>query len=1181
MFGRLLLGVLLGVTGTATAVAGPAAAREPQLHARQPQPQQSTLTLVTGDIVNLTQAAPGRYAATVTPAAGRERISFHTFETDGGLRVVPADAVPLIESGRVDADLFNVQRLVADGYGDADSASLPLIVQGAASGLRTTGEVLSSIGATAVKPGKTSLAGFWQQQTAAIRQQQAAAERTAQQPAKHQRQPQEGTRIFLDAKVKPALDRSTAQIGAPTAWQRGFTGKGVKVAVLDTGVDAAHPDLAGRISGTANFSSSPDAVDRFGHGTHVASTVAGSGAASGGSRKGVAYGADLLIGKVLGDDGTGYESEIIAGMQWAAEQGAKVVNVSLGGEATDGLDPMSLAVDDLSESTGMLFVIAAGNEGADSTVGTPGAAADALTVGAVDRQDQLAPFSSRGPRVGNLGLKPEITAPGVDIVAARAAGTSMGEPLDAFYTAASGTSMATPHVAGAAAILAQEHPDWSGQRIKEALVSTARTTPGSDVYAQGAGRVDVARAVTQPVTGTPIADYGQHKTGDPSQAKTLTYTNDGAAPVTLNLQKPAAVQLSASTITVPANGSATVSATVAFGGLKPGKFSGWITAAAPGITVTTAVGAVVTGPTHKVTVKAVDRSGRPTGVPVLNLRGDDSRFDTLSWLGSEGNTYELQEGAYFLDALVEDNTPDREQATFVTIPELKVDHDITVLVDARRGNPIRIVTPRPAEQQNVISYYVHRVTGTGRSISHGVMHFSTIKQVNVTPTKKVAEGSFEFSSRWQLVAPMVQLKVPGVGAALTSYLMNLSPVFAGTRRYPLVKWGAGDVRGKAVLIAPTDADESAQIAAAGKAGAAVALLVRPAGWSAWTVWNPQAGAADRYPVVGLTVAHDDGERLLSKAPSMLDLTLTTSSPFLYDVQQVSSGRIPDRIVHHVTAGNSQRITSRYAHNGGLDWVREQRFTWRPWQTFAWNDTSRPVKTPSAREEWVSAGDSLWQHEVAHVYPSNTMGQLQDGFFGPVTSYRPGRSAETWVGPVVRPSNRGSYRAGDVLHLQVPEFVDGDGHYQTAVGGDRVSAALWRDGKLIGEFPSGEQNVTTTPGMASYRFKVSTARSNEDWIYGTHTDTEWTFTSNGEGKLPLLGVDYDVRPYGLNLSFTAKLKSRRAEISTDDGRSWKPAVLAGSTVLVPPGRTPVSIRVTAQDTAGNTLQQTVIRAYGRG
>ncbi len=149
------------------------------------------------------------------------------------------------------------------------------------------------------------------------------------------------TRIQLDRKlVKPsALDRNLIQVNAQAAWDAGATGQGAKLAVLDTGVDATHPDLAGRVAAAEDFTGAVDPTDRLGHGTHVAGIAAGSGAAAAGERRGLAFDADLLVGKVCDDTGSCADSAIIAGMEWAAAQGAKVVNLSLGGPHTDGLEP--------------------------------------------------------------------------------------------------------------------------------------------------------------------------------------------------------------------------------------------------------------------------------------------------------------------------------------------------------------------------------------------------------------------------------------------------------------------------------------------------------------------------------------------------------------------------------------------------------------------------------------------------------------------------------------------------------------------------------------------------------------------------------------------------------------------------------------------------------------------------
>src|SRR5262249_50823736 len=149
-------------------------------------------------------------------------------------------------------------------------------------------------------------------------------------------------------RVHATIDPWVAQIHAPEAWAAGYDGAGTTVAVLDTGYDPTHPDLAGIVTGTANFTTDASVVDGNGHGTHVASTIAGTGAASAGLHGGVAPGARLAIGKVLDASGTGQDSWVLAGMQWAVASGADVVNMSLGGDVGDGTDPLSRAIDELS-----------------------------------------------------------------------------------------------------------------------------------------------------------------------------------------------------------------------------------------------------------------------------------------------------------------------------------------------------------------------------------------------------------------------------------------------------------------------------------------------------------------------------------------------------------------------------------------------------------------------------------------------------------------------------------------------------------------------------------------------------------------------------------------------------------------------------------------------------------------
>jgi subtilisin family serine protease len=647
-----------------------------------------TATLITGDRVTLTSDG----GVSVAPGAGRAQVPMLTSTIAGHVRVVPADALPLVRAGRLDPRLFDVTGLLADGYGDG-RADLPII---ASDGSGVTGTVvrwMTSVKATALRTRKRDLSKQW----SALKRKGATG------------------KVWLDAVGRFTGAEGVQQIGTPAVWQAGFTGKGVTVALIDSGVDVTHPDLAGRIAAQADFSPvdeggapvTTDVHDVEGHGTLVASIMAGSGAASGGRYRGVAPDATIVSAKV--GDYTVTESSVIAAMEWAAgTQHASVVNMSLGFPNAPGDDPMEAALDSLTAKYGTLFVVASGNNGIngnnpnaaeDYDVSSPSTADAALSVGAVDHDDQLADFSSRGPRLGDDAIKPEITAPGVDVTGARSADARGSGP----YTTGRGTSLAAPHVTGSAVLLKQAHPDWTPIMLKTALMGTARPAPGVDVFAQGAGRVDVAAARTDPVLADPPAlSLGD----DGAAARTVTYRNTGTAPQRLHLaltvngpdMKPTTglFRLDKSTVNVPAGGTAEVTVTAAVSASAPaGPYSGQLTATTAGIQVATPVGFVRQATTHTLTLRHLDRAGQPTLNYYTTVVGLDTPFVWDSLYHYDGNyptdfTLTVPEGRY---AIVSQLFDDDGAYTVLARPDVAVGADTDLTFDARAGRPVQISVP--------------------------------------------------------------------------------------------------------------------------------------------------------------------------------------------------------------------------------------------------------------------------------------------------------------------------------------------------------------------------------------------------------------------------------------------------------------------------------------------------------
>ncbi|MGE5530454.1 MAG: S8 family peptidase [Patescibacteria group bacterium] len=310
-------------------------------------------------------------------------------------------------------------------------------------------------------------------------------------------------KVHLDRRLHPCLDIGVPAIYADRAQADGYTGRGITIAVLDSGIYphadfmrprprivAWHDEVDGR----------PKPYDDHGHGTHVAGIAAGNGYASGGKYRGTAPEAGIVAIKVADAEGEAPMSRVIAGLQWVLDNreryGIRVVNLSLGADPSESYreDPLCQAVEQLWKA-GIVVVAAAGNDGPEAgSIDTPGNDPLIITVGAMDdrqtvtRQDDLIPrFSSRGPT--NDGLrKPDLMAPGVSIIAPQTGGG---------YISRSGTSMSTPFVAGASALLLGKDPGLTPNEVKRALRISAESRDLA-VRTGGAGYLDVRRLLDLP-----------------------------------------------------------------------------------------------------------------------------------------------------------------------------------------------------------------------------------------------------------------------------------------------------------------------------------------------------------------------------------------------------------------------------------------------------------------------------------------------------------------------------------------------------------------------------------------------------------------------------------------------------------------------------------------------------------
>ncbi|MEU6862639.1 S8 family serine peptidase [Streptomyces sp. NPDC046876] len=264
--------------------------------------------------------------------------------------------------------------------------------------------------------------------------------------------------------------QATWGLQAVLATETALTGRGVGVAILDTGIDAAHPDLAGRVKASASFVPGQAVDDGHGHGTHCAGTACGPRNPSSGPRYGVACEADIYAGKVLSNQGRGSDGMILDGINWAlAQEGVRVISMSLGGAVALGAG-FSRIYERAARrclNNGKVIVAAAGNESLRpldlQPVGTPANCPSILAVAAVAPDFTIAPFSCAG--LNPVGGEVDVAGPGVGVLSTWPNGG---------YRRLNGTSMATPHVAGVTALLWEQNPNATAAQIVTLLRSGAK-----------------------------------------------------------------------------------------------------------------------------------------------------------------------------------------------------------------------------------------------------------------------------------------------------------------------------------------------------------------------------------------------------------------------------------------------------------------------------------------------------------------------------------------------------------------------------------------------------------------------------------------------------------------------------------------------------------------------------------
>ncbi|NYT94248.1 S8 family serine peptidase, partial [Salinispora sp. H7-4] len=748
------------------------------------------------------------------------------------------------------------------------------------------------------------------------------------------------------------------------------------------------------------------------------------------------------------------------------------------------------------------------------------------------------------------------------------------------YHSLDGTSMATPHVAGAAAILTQQHPNWTNTQLKNALMSSTQALSDTySAYQVGTGRLDVAAAVNRTIQATGSMFFGYfdwpHQPTDTPITKAVTLTNASTTPVTLDLATTGneAFTPDIPTVTVPAAGQIDVPVTGAPRGDTTGQHTGYLigTDASTGETITrTALGLLKEDEHYDLTITLRDRNGEPTSATV-RIEEAGGRFSDFLDVDGE-QTLRLPPGTYTLKTEfdVAGEQADSLGLALLVAPEVVLDKPTEVNLDARQARLLDTTTPqRTEDRQRKLEYVVDYPEGN---------RFHYIREVSgsyddlyVLPTEKTTESSFSMGARWRKGEPVLSLRAFGLlpidtvvqrNSTITTGTQWLRPVYAGTGTPE--DYANVDAEGKiAVVKRSDDIRATDQAAAAATAGAALLLIV-----------NDNPGILHEYvgnsPIPVASVHRDIGNILITLAKHgtpPLQVSQEQHPDTIYDLAKVWRDQVPDQpLTYHPSHHDLARIDARYhavQDTTGVGYRHDLTFTLalgiieREWY-------------PGTRTEWVTPGID-W-HE------RHSQGPWRDASYS--NSYDKGSTTSLdWFAPAVRPAFSRGYdhpnsRHQDTMTLNVQTWSPSGTQLEHGgfMGPNSVSTntRLYQGDTLLHENTRSAYlpDMEVPAGTLPYRLVLDASRPADEWRLSTRTHTEWDFISstndadpNSPEPLTLLQLDYELetdlrgdveagtrqdisitprpQPGGTG---TGTITAVELEVSYDDGTTWQPITL---------------------------------------